>query len=420
MKKPVIAIPSFPGSNGEVDNVKTLKRCGFDAFVFRWNDSTKKLANVDGYFFGAGFSYEDRGRSGMVAARDPLFDFIRAEAAKGKVVIGNCNGAQVLIESGLIPLGDSLRMCLAHNAYKENEQWVSPGFINEWVWITRSCSKGRCATSYWDDVMHIPIAHGEGRFITTDPACIAELEKNDQIAFQYCTKQGVVDENPPITPNGSMRAIAGICNKEGNVVALMPHPERTPLGDNYLLSIHTWLKEKKNTTSKYLRTLGHSVTLPVRAHRPCELFIGSLITNNEERTVEQAARRLTPSLRLKQWKYISVPNVAVAETQLCSLSSFNPNKEVAFARIQSDMYQWNSATKILEKTTKVVLRGISLLRRNCPDTGLAQLGNDAETGICYDCREVEEEDILRSDLLEIFYNPHASTLERLPTLPAIS
>ncbi len=105
-KKPLFAIPSFPGSNGEVDNLRTLKRCGFDCFVFRWNDSLEKLRDVDGYFFGAGFSYEDRGRSGMVAARDPLFRFMREEAASGKVIIGNCNGAQVLVESGLIPLGD--------------------------------------------------------------------------------------------------------------------------------------------------------------------------------------------------------------------------------------------------------------------------------------------------------------------------
>lgn len=66
MKKPLLAVPSFPGSNGEVDNIRTLKRCGFDCFVFRWNDSLEKLKDVDGYFFGAGFSYEDRGRSGMV------------------------------------------------------------------------------------------------------------------------------------------------------------------------------------------------------------------------------------------------------------------------------------------------------------------------------------------------------------------
>ena len=91
MKKPTIAIISFPGNNGDTDNLRTFWRCGFDAFVFRWNDSKEKLKEacpersrgVDGYFIGAGFTYEDRGRAGMVAARDDLFGFLHEEAAAG-------------------------------------------------------------------------------------------------------------------------------------------------------------------------------------------------------------------------------------------------------------------------------------------------------------------------------------------------
>src|SRR3989338_6175336 len=187
MKKPLIAIPSFPGSNGEVDNMKVLRRTGFDCFVFRWNDSLEKLKDVDGYFFGAGFSYEDRGRSGMVAARDPLFKFMHAEAERGKVIIGNCNGAQVLVESGLIPLGDCLRMCLARHAIQNDDgSYKSLGFLNEWVWITPACDQERCATSNWTGTMQIPSAHGEGRFVTCDQDLVSELEKNDQVAFRYC------------------------------------------------------------------------------------------------------------------------------------------------------------------------------------------------------------------------------------------
>ena len=109
---PRIAIVSFPGTNGDTENLRTFWRSGFDAFVFRWNDSKEKLAGVDGYFIGAGFAYEDRGRAGMVAARDPLFQFLHEEAEKGKVIVGNCNGCQVLVESELIPLGQGLRMCM--------------------------------------------------------------------------------------------------------------------------------------------------------------------------------------------------------------------------------------------------------------------------------------------------------------------
>src|SRR3990167_3928274 len=103
MKKPLVAVFSFPGNNCEVESLRAIKESGMDTLFFRWNEDRSKLKDVDGYFIPGGFSYEYRGRSGMVAARDPLMEFIGQEAEAGKVVIGNCNGAQILIESGLVP-----------------------------------------------------------------------------------------------------------------------------------------------------------------------------------------------------------------------------------------------------------------------------------------------------------------------------
>lgn len=412
-KKPLFAIPSFPGSNGETDNLRVLRRCGFDAFVFRWNDSLEKLKDVDGYFFGAGFSYEDRGRSGMVAARDPLFDFMRQEAAQGKVIVGNCNGAQVLIESGLIPVGDKLRMCLAHNAIRESDgSWKSPGFLNEWVWITPACKPDRCATSNWTGAMHIPIAHGEGRFVTRDPDLIAELEKNDQVAFRYCTSDAMPTSQAPFTPNGSTGGIAGICNKEGNVVGMMPHPERTELGDRYFMSILTWLEKHKRTPSHVTHAAPANLKVPERSSMPVEIFIDTLITNNEERTVEQAARRITSSLRLKQYRYVGLKDDR-AEALLSSLSFFNPNKEIAYVKTRGAFHKWNPDSRSLEKSPHAVLKGVPLLRRDEPDTGGASLGGDSQTGVCYDCRDIDESLLLKTDVCEVFCNPHSSTLERL-------
>lgn len=411
-KKPLFAIPSFPGSNGEVDNIRTLKRCGFDCFVFRWNDSLEKLRDVDGYFFGAGFSYEDRGRSGMVAARDQLFDYIRTEAAAGKIVIGNCNGAQVLVESGLIPLGDDLRMCLAHNAVKVKDQWKSPGFLNQWVWITPTCKRDRCATSDWEGAMHIPIAHGEGRFVTRDPDLIKVLQKNDQIAFRYSDAQGQTSAEAPVTPNGSALGIAGICNKEGNVVALMPHPERTDRGDAYFLSLHSWMKRHARTPSTIDTAKPTAVYVNERPQMPVEIFIDTIITNNEERTVEQAAKRLVPTLKLRQFRYISLQKDD-SKDLLSSLSFFNPHKEVAYLRIGGKFFQWNAARKKTETIDKPILSGISLLRRNEPDTTGLSLGAGVQTGICYDCRDAEESALLQSNVCHVFGNPHASSLEIL-------
>lgn len=415
MRKYLIAIPSFPGSNGEVDNVRTLKRCGFDCFVFRWNDSLEKLRGVDGYFFGAGFSYEDRGRSGMVAARDPLFKFMHEEAERGKVIVGNCNGAQVLVESGLIPLGSGLKMCLARNAVREGGgSWKSPGFLSEWVWITPACKPERCATSNWRGTIHIPIAHGEGRFITRDSDLIAALEENDQVAFRYCDAQGNVSPDTPITPNGSTGGIAGICNPAGNVVALMPHPERTLNGDPYFLSVRMWIekgKTKQEAVLKQAREPG-TFSIPGRSPMNVEIFIDTIITNNEERTVEQAARRLEQGLRLKQYRFVGLKRDRTKDL-LTHLSFFNPHKEIAYVRLGKQWRKWNADKKRLEEVSHSVLRGIPLLRRDEPDTAGISLGDGAETGVCYDCREVEESKLLRPEVREVFCNPHASTLEKL-------
>lgn len=414
-KQPKIAVPIFPGSNGEIDNIRTLRRCGMDCFVFRWNDSLEKLADCDGYFFGAGFSYEDRGRSGMVAARDPLFAFLHEEAKKGKAIIGNCNGAQVLIESGLVPLGDGLRMSLAHNAIEKNGAWTSPGFLNEWVWIKPACAKNRCAVSDWSQPMHIPIAHGEGRFITKDPDVIAALQENDQIAFVYCDEQGNISSDEKVTPNGSTLGIAGICNPEGNVVAIMPHPERTPLGDDYFLSLHRWIISHKKQKGKCAMPIQKNLfgeKLPERSPKEVEIFIDTIITNNEERTVESAARRVHSTLNLKQYRYLAPTKVPI-ENILTTLSIFNPNKEIAYVRTKDTWHRWNAAQKTLQPTTHTVLSGISLLRRDEPDTGAGSFGKGSETGVCYDCRNTEESALKKTALLEVFANPHASSLERL-------
>ena len=442
---PRIAIITFPGTNGDTENLRTFWRCGFDAFVFRWNDSKEKLRDVDGYFIGAGFSYEDRGRSGMVAARDPLFQFLHEEAAKGKVVLGNCNGAQVLVESGLIPLGEGLRMSLAKNAVRKTprlpafanasagrqdskiprkEDWVAPGFLNEWIWITPSCKRDRCATADWAGAMQIPMAHGEGRFVTKDPELIAALEENDQVAFRYCDASGKISEDPSITLNGSTKAIAGICNPQGNVVALMPHPERTVSGDPYFLSVRKWIERNSKIQARSTKQISSTKSqtsllttqlqsLLTREPKPLEIFIDTIIVNNEERTVEAAAKRVSPTLTLKQFRYLA-PTERKSEEVLTHLSLFNPNKERAYVRRgqQSEWFRWNAEKKILE-STKSPLSATTLLRRDEPDTGASGLGEGSESGVCYVCNGITEQNLCSKGLQEIFGNSHASTLERI-------
>lgn len=415
MKVATIAIISFPGNNGEVESMRAIRRAGMQPLYFRWNDDVQKLKDVDGYFIPGGFAYEDRGRSGMVAARDPLMDHIRSEAAAGKVVIGICNGAQVLIESGLIPNGEGLQMSLARNAIETKNGIKGVPLISEWVWITPSCKTGRCATACWEGVMHIPVAHGEGRFVSKDEETITKLKKNDQIAFSYCDAAGKTSTDPRITPNGSTLAIAGICNPEGNVIALMPHPERAPdNGEAYFSSIKLWLEKKGKTPATERSRADTSSAIPKHSTRNAEIFIDTLIVNNEERTVEQAAKRAAPGMNLKQWKYLAVSEDSVSKV-LADLTIFNSNKERATIRRGESLTRWSAQSKKEEKVQnlKEFTERILLLRRDLPDTGASAWGKGSETGIAYGVLGVTEKELEKSLLQEVFCNPHASTLERL-------
>ena len=409
MSKPKIAIVSFPGNNCEVESIRAIKNADMEPIFFRWNDDIAKLADIDGYFIPGGFSYEDRGRAGMVAARDPLLTHIKAEAGRGKVVIGNCNGAQILIESGLIPHADELEMSLAHNV----SDGEATGFINEWVWITPSCAQDRCCTSNWEGAMHMPIAHGEGRFTTKDPSLMEKLQSNNQIAFQYCDELGFVSEDSSVTPNGSTLAIAGICNPEGNVVALMPHPERTPLGDAYFKSVKNWIESHPATKESGVvkNNNSQSITLPERKAEGEELFIDTVIVNNEERTVEQAAKALVSDITVKQLRYIKLSGASL-DSVLGKISIFNPIKETAYIRRGSVFTKWNADTKT-EDEHGSVLDGIAILRRDDPDTGAAEIGKGTQTGICYVCTGATNDEVQKTDVMSIFGNPHASTLELL-------
>ena len=221
MKK--IAVILFPGTNCENETALAIESVGMEAEIVRWNN-VNHLHNYDGYVLPGGWSYEDRIRAGVISAQDPLMNIIKKEAKKGKPVLGICNGCQVLAETGLVPgLKDEIEVALAPN---KNPR-VS-GFYCTWVHLkVSSAKKGAFNLSFnEDDVFKIPIAHGEGRFTSADKELINKLKSNDQILFKYCDEDGNISDEFPINPNGSISSIAGITNKQGNVLAMMPHPER--------------------------------------------------------------------------------------------------------------------------------------------------------------------------------------------------
>ncbi len=223
MRKPKIAVLYFPGNNCEEE---TRDRCidvGMDAKIIRWN-SKEKLSAFDGFIIPGGFSYEDRVRAGVIAAKEKIMNKIRDEVRDSKPLLGICNGAQALVETGLIPgLKNKVEMALAPN--------INPlvsGYYCAWVNI-KNINEKSCAFNYYsnkNEITEIPVAHGEGRFTTKDSSLVKKLIKNKQIIFRYCDKDGNTKDKFPTNPNGAVYNIAAISNKQGNVMAIMPHPER--------------------------------------------------------------------------------------------------------------------------------------------------------------------------------------------------
>ncbi len=202
-------VVTFPGSNCDYDAYAAVRHVVGEDVEFLWHKSND-LMNSDVIILPGGFTYGDYLRSGAIAKFSPIMESVIKFANSGGKVIGICNGFQVLTESGLLP-GALMR----NSHLRFSCKYVYLHVANNETVYTSACNKG--------DVLKIPIAHGEGNYYNFD-GDIKTLEDNNQIVFRYCDENGTV--NAQSNPNGSINNIAGITNKEGNVLGMMPHPER--------------------------------------------------------------------------------------------------------------------------------------------------------------------------------------------------
>lgn len=206
-----IGVVTFPGSNSDVDSLNALTVAGVEA-VTLWHESPD-LHGVSAVILPGGFAYGDYIRAGVIARFSPVMGSVKDFAASGGYVLGICNGFQVLAESGLVP-GALLRNRSLRFAGRlvniKPERLDSP--------FTRSATGAP---------LRVPVAHGEGCYYA-DEATLDALERDGQVLFRYVHDDGTpaLDPDDPANPNGSLRAIAGVCNAAGNVAGLMPHPER--------------------------------------------------------------------------------------------------------------------------------------------------------------------------------------------------
>ena len=332
-----IAIIQFPGSNTERETLMACNRVGLNPVEFLWNEPAEKLSVFDGYVIVGGFAYEDRSRAGVIAALDPIMKQIKTEADKGKPVLGICNGAQILVESGLVPGLENHRVgiALTDNKRVKNNHCIGVGYYNTWANLQLTTPSDRCAFTrhlITGDWINVPLAHGEGRFIVPDEL-LEKMISNNQTVFRYCDDNGNILDEFPTNPNGSMHNLAAVCNAHGNVMAIMPHPERTEKGDAVFSSMKDFI-ENENPVSSYTLTFDrphYEVANYETNGDSTEWVVDMIITDNEAASVQNALDHLGFDITLSRQTHWEISTDGDRKTILQKIDAtgelYNSNKE---------------------------------------------------------------------------------------------
>lgn len=377
-----IAIIQFPGSNTERETLMACRRVGLNPVEFLWNEPAEKLSNYDGYIIVGGFAYEDRSRAGVIAALDPIMKQIKIEAESGKPILGICNGAQILVESGLVPGLENHRVgiALTDNKRVKGDHVIGVGYYNTWANLQLTASAGRCAftrklkTGEW---INVPLAHGEGRFIIPGEL-LEKMIANEQTVFRYCDNEGIISDEFPTNPNGSMHNLAAVCNPAGNVMAMMPHPERTENGDTIFSSMKDFIENGNPVTD-------HSLSFD-RPHYKVENYdpnggstewiVDMIITDNEAVSVHNALNHLGFDVAISRQTHWEISTDGEPDSILQKIDKtgelYNSNKEFInqmtakentasfLVRQKEDMIGW---AKFESLTERFEIDGISEIKR---------------------------------------------------------
>ena len=332
-----IGVIQFPGSNTERETGLAIKRGHMNPIEILWNSDTDSVKNCDGYIITGGFSFEDRSRAGVIASLDPIMGTIKKEAQRGKPVFGICNGAQILVESGLVPgiKNSQTAIALTDNKRIQDDHVVGTGYYNAWAHLKVSVPPENTAfTRHLNhkEIIHVPFAHAEGRFIVPEDL-LSELIKNDQTVFRYCNDAGEILSQFPTNPNGSYYNLAAVSNSAGNILAMMPHPERTNLGDKLFSSMREFIKQKISIKNDSLLYSPSKVNIKNYApeENVFEWVVDMVITDNEAETVQNALKRIGIDAaihRQQHWEITTSDNSSATLKKIEDTGElFNSNKE---------------------------------------------------------------------------------------------
>jgi phosphoribosylformylglycinamidine synthase len=218
-----VAVVRFPGSNCEYETARALASVGLEGEIVP-SRAARGLSKAHAVVLPGGFAYEDRVRAGAIAAHEPIIESIRAAARDGMPILGICNGAQILVESGLVP-GEPpgrVRMALAANRLPGRA-----GYYTRWSFLRITDTRSVFTSGLEPGtVVPVPMAHAEGRFATADASLRTEIESGRRVVLRYVRADGEDAAGFPENPNGSIGDAAAVAGGDGNVLAMMPHPER--------------------------------------------------------------------------------------------------------------------------------------------------------------------------------------------------
>ena len=332
-----IGIIQFPGSNTERETFMACTRAGMKPVEFLWNGDPYELSEFDGYVIVGGFSYEDRSRAGVIAALDPIMKQISIESEKNKPVLGICNGAQILVESGLVPgfENNQVGMALTDNKRVKDGQVLGVGYYNTWATLKMNADPSRCAFTRnleKGQIIKIPLAHGEGRF-AMPKSLLDNIIMNDQAVYLYCDEEGSTPNEFPVNPNGSLYNLAAVCNSKGNIMAMMPHPERTDDGDQIFSSMKEFIQMGNPITGHDLVYNQKSYSLKnYSVDESCtEWLVDMIITDNEAISVQNVLIQLGYDVVLTRQTHWEIKTAGEKESILKKIETsgelYNSNKE---------------------------------------------------------------------------------------------
>ena len=332
-----IGVIQFPGSNTERETGLAIKRSTMNPVEVMWNADSQTVQSCDGFIIPGGFSFEDRSRAGVVASLDPIMDILKEEAAKGKPVFGICNGAQILVESGLVPgvEKNQTSIALTDNKRIQNGHVVGTGYYNTWTHLKVSVPPESTAfTRHLNskEIIYLPFAHAEGRFIVPDKL-LNELINNNQSVFRYCDDSGEISSQFPTNPNGSDYNLAAVSNPSGNVLAMMPHPERTNLGDKLFSSMREFIEHGTPMKNNKISYVPEKITIDyyTPGNMAFEWVIDMIITDNEEATVQNALQRIGLDVTITRQQHWEITTSGDSKNSLKKIEDtgelFNSNKE---------------------------------------------------------------------------------------------